>query len=67
MRRLPAPGDPVTLDAEGPEHDAERQVERLEDRALLDVQLEVGRGRVEPAARVESAAEIDAVLRERVR
>ena len=45
VRGLAAPGDPVALDAERAEHDAEREVQRLEHRALLDVQLEVG-GRV---------------------
>ncbi len=42
VRCLAAPRDAVALDAEGPENDSERQVERLEHRALLDVQLEVG-------------------------
>ena len=45
VRGLARPGDPVALDAEGAEHDAEREVHRLEHRPLLDVQLEVG-GRV---------------------
>ena len=49
VRRLAAPRDEVALDAERAEHDAERQVERLEHRALLDVQLEI-RGRVRRAA-----------------
>ena len=35
---------PVALDAEAAEHDAERQAEPLQHRALLDVQLEVGGG-----------------------
>ncbi len=35
--RLTSPGDPVTLDAEGPQHRAEREVERFENGALLDV------------------------------
>ena len=38
---LAAPGDPVPLDAEGAEHDPEGQIERFEDRPLLDVELEV--------------------------
>ena len=50
MRGLAAEGDRVALDAERAEHDAERQVERLEHRALLDVQLEVGGGVLELAA-----------------
>ena len=41
---LARPGDPVALDAERAEDDAEREVERLEHGALLDVQLEVGGG-----------------------
>ena len=52
VRRLAAPRDAVALDAERAEHDAERQIERLEHRPLLDVQLEVGGGGVElPRAR----------------
>ena len=43
VRRLAGPRDAMALDAERAEHDAERQVEALEDRSLLDVQLEVGR------------------------
>ena len=54
MRRLAAPRDARALDAERAEHDAERQVERLEHRALLDVQLEVG-ARVSRAARAPRA------------
>ena len=50
----PRPGDPVALDAEGAEHDAEREVQRLEHRPLLDVQLEVG-GRARRAARARRA------------
>ena len=45
VRGLAGPGDQVTLDPEGAEHHAQREVERLEHRPLLDVQLEVG-GRV---------------------
>ena len=43
MRGLAAERDLVALDAERSQDDAERQVERLEDRPLLDVQLEVCR------------------------
>ena len=67
MRGLAAPRDPVALDAERAEDDAEREAERLEHWALLDVELEVrGRG-VELRPRVERAVEIDAVRGERVR
>ena len=57
----------MALDAERPEHDSERQVERLEDGALLDVELEVGGRRLELRPRFERAVEIDSVLGERVR
>ena len=66
VRGLAAPRDARALDAERAEHDAEREVQRLEHRALLDVQLEVG-GRVrELRARLERAVEVDAVLAQRV-
>ena len=55
MGRLAPPGDPMTLDAERPEHDSEREVERLEDGALLDVELEVG-GRATRARERASSA-----------
>ena len=66
MRGLAPPRDPVPLDAEGAEHRAERQVHRLEHRALLDVQLEIGRRMLELRARLQGAVEVDAVLAERV-
>ena len=66
MRRLARPGDLVALHAEGPEHDAERQVERLEHRPLLDVQLEIRGRALELRARIERAVEVDAVLAQRV-
>ena len=44
----------VALDAEGAQHGAQRLVDRLEHRALLDVQLEVG-GRALELARASSA------------
>ena len=62
VRGLSAEGDQVTLDTERPEHDAERKVHRLEHRALLDVQLEVGGCALELGARVERRVEVDAVL-----
>ena len=51
VRRLAAPRDLVALDAERPEHDAEREVHRLEHRPLLDVQLEIRGGVLELRAR----------------
>jgi hypothetical protein len=56
----------VALDAEGAEDGSEREVEALEHRPLLDVQLEVGGGAFEGAARLERAVEVDAVLAQRV-
>src|SRR5439155_6578131 len=47
VRGLAAERDLVALDAEGAEDDAERQVERLQHRALLDVELEVRRRAVD--------------------
>ena len=52
--RLAAPGDAVALDTESPEHDAEREIQGLEHRPLLDVELEVRTGAFEPAARVRA-------------
>src|SRR2546429_7574352 len=49
---LPAEGDLVPLDAEGAEDDPERQVERLEHRPLLDVELEIRSSIDELAARL---------------
>jgi hypothetical protein len=57
----------VALHAERPEHDAERQVELLEHRPLLDVQLEVGGGAAQPLARLAHPVELDAVSGQRVR
>ena len=62
VRGLAAPGDPVALDAERAEHRAERQVQRLEHRPLLDVELEVGGRVLELRARLERPVEVDAVL-----
>ena len=66
MGRLAAPRDAVALDAERAEDDAEREVERLEDGPLLDMELEVRGGRHELGARIERAVEVDAVRCERV-
>ena len=57
----PRPGDPPALDAERAEHGAEREVQRLEHRPLLDVELEVGGRALELRARLERAVEVDAV------
>ena len=65
--RLALPRDEVSLHAERAQHDAERQIERLEHRALLDVQLEVGGCVLELALRLARAVEVDAMLCERVR
>ena len=62
VRRLAAPGDPMALDSEGAEDDAEREVERLENGSLLDVQLEVGGRRLQLTPCVEGVVEVDAVL-----
>ena len=50
-----------------PSTDAERQVERLEDRPLLDVQLEVGRGVLELARALRERGRGRHRTRERVR
>ena len=67
MGGLAAERDLVPLDAERPEHDAEREVERFEHGPLLDVQLEIGDGAFELAARVERRVELDPVLAQCVR
>ena len=59
MRRLAGEANHVTLDAESAQHHAGRFLHRLQHRALLDVQLEVG-ARVDPlqfAVRLEHAIE----------
>src|SRR6185437_13277185 len=66
VRGLASPGDPVALNAEGAEHDAERQAQRLQHRPLLDVQLEVGDRVLELRPRLGRAIEVDAVGGERV-
>src|SRR5437016_4242249 len=60
VRGLAAEGDLVPLDAEGSEDDPERQIERLEHRPLLDVELEVRRGALELLPRFERSVEGDA-------
>jgi len=67
MSSLAAPGDPVALDSEGALDDTEWQTQRLEHRALLDVQLQVGGRALELLPRVERLVEIHAVRDERVR
>jgi hypothetical protein len=60
VRGLAAPDDPVPLDAERAEDDTERQLQRLEHRSLLDVQLEVGGCVRELRPRIERGVEVDA-------
>ena len=66
MRRLARPADAMALDAEGAEHRPEGQVERLEDGALLDMELEIGSRAFELRARFERVVEIDAERPDRV-
>ena len=66
VRRLAAPRDAMALDAERPEHDAEREVHALEHRPLLDVQLEVGGGVLELTRRLGRAVEVDPVRSDRI-
>jgi hypothetical protein len=61
VRGLAPERDLVALDAVRPKDDSEREVHRLENRALLDVQLEVGGGVLELAAGVGRLVEVDAV------
>jgi hypothetical protein len=56
----------VALHPERPQDDAEWEAERLENGALLDVELEVGGSGVELAARVDRLVEVDPVLGERL-
>ena len=46
----------MSLDAERAQHDAERKIERLEHRPLLDVQLEVCGGALEAGSQLANAA-----------
>src|SRR5262247_935932 len=68
MGGLAGEAEEMALDAERAQHDARRLVHRLEDGALLDVQLEVRPGvpRLERAVGVEHPVDLDAVLAERV-
>src|SRR5215208_4630704 len=66
MGLLAHKADGVTLDAEGAEHHAERQLHPLQDGTLLDVQLEVGGGVLELTPRLVDPVEVDAVLGEGV-
>src|SRR5918997_1984162 len=52
----------VTLDPEGAEHHPQWVVQALEDGALLDVQLEVGRGVLELLVRLVDRVEVHLVL-----
>ena len=61
VRGLALPRDPRPLDPERPEHDAERQVHRLEHRPLLDVQLEVSECALELLPCIQRPVEVDAV------
>ncbi len=62
VRSLSAEGHLVALDAKRSQHDTEWQIQRLEHRPLLDVELEVGGGTGELAVRVECRVEVDIVF-----
>src|SRR5215211_348830 len=62
MGLLAREADGVALDAEGTKHYPERQVHPLQDGALLDVELQVGRGVLELASGLVDRVEVDAVL-----
>ncbi len=62
MGVLAGKADGVALDAEGAEHDAERQVHPVEDGPLLDVQLQVGDGVLQLPPGLVDPVEVDAVL-----
>ena len=66
MGALAGEADDMALDAVGPEHDRQGQVEALEHRALLDVQLQVGGRAGELPAGVSRALEVDSVLGQHV-
>ena len=57
----------MTLDPERSQDRAEREIERLENGSLLDVELEVRRRRLQLASSLERTVEVDVVLAERVR
>ena len=67
MGRLASEGHLVPLDAERSQHDSQRKLERLQHRPLLDVQLEVGRGVLELAPRLERSVQIDVEARDCLR
>jgi hypothetical protein len=66
VRRLAGEDHRVALDAERAEHGGGRLGARLEHRALLDVQLEVRAGAVQPRARLGSPVEVDVEARDDV-
>ncbi len=66
MCRLARPRDPRALDAEGAEDDAEREVERLEHRPLLDVELEIRGSASSCDARLERTIEVDVERPDRI-
>ena len=57
----------MTLDPEGSQDRAEREIERLEDGTLLDVELEVRRRCLQLASSLERTVEVDVVLAQCVR
>ena len=65
MRGLSVEGDRVALDAESAEDSPEWAIEIEKDRALLDVQLEIGSGVLEFFAALFYFFEIDSVFGER--
>ena len=66
LHGLAADADAVALDPGGAGDDPDRQPFALEDRALLDVELEVGDGSVEPRPGARRGVEVDPVGGERV-
>ena len=64
MRSLPTPGEARSLHAEGAEDDTEREIQRLEHRPLLDVQLQVRRSCRELRVRVGRASKVYAARSE---
>ncbi len=62
MRGLAVEGESVTLDAEGAEDGAQREVEIEQDGALLDVQLEISGGVFQFLPAFFHALEVDPVL-----
>src|SRR5215213_7218538 len=64
--RSPEP-QPVTLDADAAAHGRRADPLGLQDRPLLDVQLEVGVDSLEAGGAVEHALQLDAILGEDAR